>query len=66
MMSLKEVKKLSKMGNLLDEIIDWAIANRYTKSAFVRGYSYNFGEFPEWVSKAEKLGFIIRKGNRQQ
>lgn len=49
------------LAALLNEILDWALANRGTGSEFVSCYTYEKSpidgrqEYPAWVAKARKL-----------
>ena len=40
---------------LLEEILNHAVANRGSEHAFFLCYTYNHGEMPAWVGKAEKM-----------
>ena len=41
---------------LLNEILDHQVANRgHGKSAFYICYTYAHGQWPKWVTKAERL-----------
>lgn len=50
-------KRNRDLEALLDSILQWAIANRGTGSAFISCYTYNNGEFPDWIKEARRLGF---------
>lgn len=44
-----------RLVSLLNEILDHQIGNRGTERAFYRCYTYNHGEMPAWVAKAERM-----------
>ena len=43
-----------KIVKLLNEILDHQVSNRGSVNAFYTCYTYNGGDFPPWVKKAEK------------
>ena len=43
------------LKDILNEILDHQIANRGSEHAFYRCYTYKYGDFPEWVLKAEHM-----------
>jgi len=44
----------NKIRELFNEILNHQIANRNSKHAFYKSYTYN-KTFPVWVKKAEKM-----------
>jgi hypothetical protein len=45
-------KERDTLSSLMSEVLDWAVSNRDTKSAFVRSYTYSMGVIPDVLQRA--------------
>ena len=55
----------TKIKELLNEILNHQIANRGTKHAFYKCYTYSGYKMPAWVKKAEKMLVTIAKAEEK-
>lgn len=46
--------EVTELLNVIDHLLDWALANRGTRYEFVRCYTYGPGQIPDVIRNAKR------------